>query len=117
MEQDTDLRLMAYQQAKALVDRVDRMRADDPAYRETVGSDRYQLALETVAKMHLDSRRGPGTDPDAPPKPEREPREKKEPRQCLCGCGGMTKGGRFLPGHDARYHAAQKKAGGDVHVA
>lgn len=24
------------------------------------------------------------------------------PRPCMCGCGGITKGGRFLPGHDAR---------------
>ena len=35
---------------------------------------------------------------------------KAEPKQCKCGCGGMTKGGTFLPGHDARYHAAQAKA-------
>lgn len=43
---------------------------------------------------------------------EKAPRVRaaKEPKECLCGCGGMTKGGRFLPGHDARYHAAQKKA-------
>ena len=33
----------------------------------------------------------------------------KTPQACGCGCGGMTKGGRFLPGHDARFHAAQKK--------
>lgn len=33
----------------------------------------------------------------------------KTPQPCGCGCGGMTKGGRFLPGHDARFHAAQKK--------
>jgi hypothetical protein len=26
-----------------------------------------------------------------------------EPRKCICGCGGLTKGGSFLPGHDARY--------------
>lgn len=32
----------------------------------------------------------------------------KAPQACGCGCGGMTKGGRFLPGHDARFHAAQK---------
>lgn len=25
-----------------------------------------------------------------------------EPRECRCMCGGMTKGGRYLPGHDAR---------------
>lgn len=34
----------------------------------------------------------------------------KEPQACLCGCGGSTKGGRFLPGHDARYHARVKAA-------
>ena len=26
--------------------------------------------------------------------------------KCLCGCGDVTKGGRFLPGHDARYKSA-----------
>jgi len=30
------------------------------------------------------------------------PREGRTPRRCMCSCGGMTKGGRFLPGHDAR---------------
>jgi hypothetical protein len=24
------------------------------------------------------------------------------PRPCECGCGGMTEGGRFRPGHDAK---------------
>lgn len=24
-------------------------------------------------------------------------------RECLCGCGGHTRGGRFLPGHDSKY--------------
>ncbi len=30
---------------------------------------------------------------------------------CLCGCGGLPKGprSRFLPGHDARWHAAKKR--------
>jgi len=33
---------------------------------------------------------------------------------CLCGCGGFPKGkkARFLPGHDARYHARQKAVSG-----
>ncbi len=31
--------------------------------------------------------------------------------ECQCGCGEHTKGGRFRPGHDARFHAAQKRAG------
>jgi hypothetical protein len=26
---------------------------------------------------------------------------KPRPRKCKCGCEGVTKGGRFLPGHDA----------------
>lgn len=32
---------------------------------------------------------------------------------CLCGCGGIPKGkkARYLPGHDARHHAALKVAG------
>lgn len=29
-------------------------------------------------------------------------RKAKEPKQCACGCGGMTKGGRFIAGHDSR---------------
>lgn len=32
-------------------------------------------------------------------------RKGKDPKECKCGCGGMTKGGIFLPGHDARYHS------------
>ena len=27
---------------------------------------------------------------------------KIRPRKCACGCGVMTRGGDFLPGHDAR---------------
>lgn len=35
------------------------------------------------------------------PRPSRAPREAG--RACLCGCEGMTKGGKFLPGHDSKY--------------
>lgn len=31
-------------------------------------------------------------------------RKPKAPKVCACGCGNMTKGGRFVPGHDARLH-------------
>ena len=37
---------------------------------------------------------GPGTATETP-------RRSRTPRRCMCSCGGMTKGGRFLPGHDA----------------
>ncbi len=30
----------------------------------------------------------------------------KGPRLCACGCGGMTKGGAFLPGHDSQLLSA-----------
>lgn len=48
-------------------------------------------------------------------KPAKEPKERpvraarsKDPRDCECGCGEQTKGGRFRPGHDARLHAREK---------
>ena len=30
------------------------------------------------------------------------------PKECLCGCGGLTDR-KFVPGHDARFHAAQNR--------
>lgn len=38
------------------------------------------------------------------PKLPRLPRARKAkpPKPCECGCGGMTMGGRFIPGHDSR---------------
>jgi hypothetical protein len=30
------------------------------------------------------------------------PREGRTLRPCMCSCGGKTKGGAFLPGHDAK---------------
>lgn len=35
--------------------------------------------------------------------PARARREPASPRDCTCGCGGQTKGGMFLPGHDSKY--------------
>jgi hypothetical protein len=32
-------------------------------------------------------------------------------RQCACGCGGMTKGGVYRPGHDSKHASALLKAG------
>lgn len=29
---------------------------------------------------------------------------------CHCGCGGTTKGGRYLPGHDAKHKKALVEA-------
>ena len=41
--------------------------------------------------------------------PSTGPREGRQPRPCLCSCGGTTRGGRFLPGHDARLHGELKR--------
>lgn len=32
--------------------------------------------------------------------------EAKEMPDCGCGCGGKTKGGKFLPGHDMKLKSA-----------
>ena len=34
------------------------------------------------------------------------------PRECGCGCGGMTKGGDFIPGHDSKLMSAIVEAVG-----
>jgi len=49
-----------------------------------------------------------GSDRAAPVDPAKEPtraKRSKTPLPCTCECGGMTKGGKFLPGHDARYYS------------
>ncbi len=37
--------------------------------------------------------------PSLPPLPGKG--RAKAPQKCGCGCGDLTRGGRFLPGHDA----------------
>ena len=131
---DIDLGLYAYLQSKAYVESVDRMRGDDPEYLRTVGSDRYQRAVEAVGEYTQKGRApvsGSGltdkqvkalknaaqSDPESDAAAEasangtspKAAKRSKEPRDCQCGCGGQTKGGRFLPGHDAKFHAAEKR--------
>lgn len=45
-------------------------------------------------------------DPTAHWAPKPRQRKVATPQECRCGCGDMTKGGNYLPGHDAR-HAGQ----------
>jgi len=35
---------------------------------------------------------------------------KSVPKECKCGCGEMTKGGTYRPGHDAKHMSAVLKA-------
>lgn len=48
--------------------------------------------------------------PGAKAKRKRAAKPAQEPRKCGCGCGGMTRGGEFLPGHDMRLKSRLKKA-------
>jgi len=42
---------------------------------------------------------------------------KIRPKPCACGCGSTTKGGNFLPGHDAKLLSAiVDKVGGVQHL-
>ena len=40
----------------------------------------------------------------------RPTKTKAEPKECGCGCGELTRGGDFLPGHDARFRGQMLKA-------
>lgn len=50
-----------------------------------------------------------------PPMPKRGGRA-AAPRKCECGCTGMTRGGRYIPGHDSRQRgwAIRITAGADT---
>lgn len=75
--------------------------------------DAKLASREEARKEHEMAKR---TAAEKPLTPERT-RAPKVIRDCRCGCGGQTKGGTFLPGHDARYHAALRKAGAEIDTA
>jgi hypothetical protein len=46
---------------------------------------------------------------------EMEMPRKVVPKSCACGCGEMTKGGKFIPGHDAKvYRSILQHIDGDI---
>ena len=41
--------------------------------------------------------------------------KRRRPKPCACRCGDMTKGGDFIPGHDAKVMSAiNDKVGGTI---
>lgn len=40
--------------------------------------------------------------------------KKKTPKPCFCGCGQITKGGKFIPGHDAKLVSALIESAGGI---
>jgi hypothetical protein len=81
----------------------------NPTVKSTAVAE-YEIKVATVAAVNEELRKVKMTEPKTT-KPAKT-RKAKEPRECKCGCGEMTKGGLFRPGHDARYHAALAKAQG-----
>jgi len=76
----------------------------------------YRAAIEGKITLQRAKELGRGRGPDdvseasdGQEKPRKRAREGRTPRPCLCSCGGTTKGGRFLPGHDARLYGELKR--------
>jgi hypothetical protein len=93
-----------------------RKAADISLAKKQISLDSYravlagQISLQDARELGRD--RGPTNTSEASSGPRRAssgPREGPHPRPCLCSCGGTTKGGRFLPGHDARLHGELKR--------
>lgn len=51
---------------------------------------------------------------EAPKADADKPKRSRKMRPCTCGCGGMTGGGKFLPGHDARWAGEVGRAAGQT---
>ena len=63
-------------------------------------------ALKEVMKEMAGKGKGKSSKPGKP----RTRAARAEPQKCGCGCGKMTKGGKFLPGHDSKLHSRLLKA-------
>ena len=68
-----------------------------------------------VAACGIDDEIGHDVAADLPLRRPRRPSAPKQPTACMCGCGGLTKGGRFQPGHDMKLKGRLQRAasGGD----
>lgn len=61
--------------------------------------------MQAAAQADVDAAEAPA---DAPAAKAPRAARSRTPQPCADGCGGMTKGGKFLPGHDAKLHSRQK---------
>lgn len=77
-----------------------------PLVRPKTARDRR---LQEVASVRRErAAQSEGTTIGLPPLP-RLPKNRSQPRPCLCGCGSTTRGGRFMPGHDARLYGFARR--------
>jgi hypothetical protein len=61
------------------------------------------------ARPHYDPTEATMSTPEKPARKQVSAATARKPKpglRCRCGCGGTTRGGQFLPGHDARLKAA-----------
>jgi hypothetical protein len=72
--------------------RADRAERHNERRRAERGEATTRVPVRPGAKPRKRAPRGPKWTPGA--------------RACTCGCGGTTRGGRYLPGHDSRHLAA-----------
>jgi hypothetical protein len=75
--------------------------------RNQISQESYTAVLAGEITLQRAKKLGPNRTPDGLQKPSKPP--KRTPRLCLCGCGGTTRGGCFLPGHQARVVAIVRR--------
>ncbi len=92
---------------RALDMAIARKQVSQESYRAVLAGE---ITLQRAKELGRDQ--GPADTSEGTSGPRRAsegPRKGSRPRPCLCSCGGTTRGGRFLPGHDARLHAELKR--------
>ena len=92
---------------RALDMAIARKQVSQESYRAVLAGE---ITLRRAKELGRD--RGPADTSKGTSGPRRAPsgpRKGRQPRPCLCSCGGTTRGGRFLPGHDARLHGELKR--------
>ena len=83
--------------------------------KEQISQESYEAVLAGALTLAEAKELGREGDPGAPTsrggheEGRKTPREGRTLRRCLCSCGGTTRGGRFLPGHDARLYGELKR--------
>jgi hypothetical protein len=68
---------------------------------------RGELSLAEAREFWRD--RGPDDTGQGSSGQEESRKTPRKGRECLCSCGGETRGGRFLPGHDMRLYGELKR--------
>jgi hypothetical protein len=87
--------------------------ADMALAQREISRDSHRAVHEgriTLAEAkELERDRGPGTPERRSGGPGAATERPPKGRECLCSCGGTTRGGRFLPGHDMRLYGELKR--------